>query len=161
MGAIVEWIRSVLIIYFLMMVLLYFAAGESYKKFIRFFMGLVLALTVLTPLLRLTRSSSFLTGAISYGSYRQQQQMAQLDSGRMEEQEQQRYAGHYADALERCFLTQAKEQQLVIRDISVTLDAQLSPQSVVIREGLHGDGSRLREYLVSVYGLEEGQVIVE
>ena len=66
MQTLVDWIRCVLILYFLMMIILYFAAGESYKKFIRFFMGLVLALTLMRPAMALLGKEEMLREGIAF-----------------------------------------------------------------------------------------------
>ena len=34
MQTLIDWIRSILILYFLMMIILYFTAGDSYKKYV-------------------------------------------------------------------------------------------------------------------------------
>ena len=79
MQTLIDWIRSILILYFLMMIVLYFTAGESYKKFIRFFMGLVLALTLLVPVLTLFGKKDALWEGITYEAYRQSLEEAQCD----------------------------------------------------------------------------------
>lgn len=157
----VDWVRSVLILYFLMMIMLYFTAGDSYKKFIRFFMGLVLALTLLTPLLRLFGKEEALFQGIAYESFRQDMEQAQIDFGHLEETESAMYRSHYERALEEQFLADAKERLLQIKDISVSLNEDYEFVRVRIKEGLYGDGEALRDYLVTVYGLEKGQVIVQ
>lgn len=161
MQTLIDWIRSVLILYFLMMIMLYFTAGESYKKFIRFFMGLVLALTLLSPLMKLFGKEEALLEGIAYESFWQSLEEAQMDFGHWEETEASVYRSHYERALEEQFLSDAKERQLEIKDISVSLSESYEIEQVKIREGLTGDGETFRAYLIEVYGLEEGQVIVQ
>lgn len=161
MQTLTDWIRSILILYFLMMIILYFAAGESYKKFIRFFMGLVLALTILRPMLSLLGKEEALREGITYESFRQSMEEAQFDFGQMEETENEVYRRQYERALEEQFLEAAKDQLLDIESISVSLNAEYELEQVTIREGLTGDGETLRSYLTGVYGLKEGQVLVE
>ena len=55
----------------------------------------------------------------------------------------------------------AEEKQLDIADISVSLNSDYELEQVTIREGLYGDGEVLRRYLIEVYGLQEGQVLVQ
>lgn len=160
MQAFIGWIRSILILYFLMMVILYFTAGESYKKFIRFFMGLVLALTLLRPVLKLFGQEEALWENIAYESFRQSLEEAQFDFGRMEETENEVYRRQYEQALEKQFQEEAKEKLLDIEDVTVSLNRDYELEQVIIREGLYGDGEMFRDYLVEVYGLKEGQVLV-
>ncbi len=161
MQALVDWVRSVLILYFLMMIMLYFTAGDSYKKFIRFFMGLVLALTLLAPLLRLLGKEEAFSAGIAYESFRQDMEQAQFDFGHLQETESAVYRSHYEQALEEQFLADAKKQLLQIKDISVSLNGDYEFAEVRIKEELYGDGEELKNYLMTVYGLEEGQVVVQ
>lgn len=161
MQTLVDWVRAVLILYFLMMIMLYFTAGDSYKKFIRFFMGLVLALTLMTPVLRLLGQEEALFQGIAYESFWQDMEQAQFDFGHLEETESAVYRGHYERVLEEQFLADAKERLLQIRDISVSLNEDYEFEEVRIQEGLYGDGEALKDYLTGVYGLEEGQVVVQ
>ena len=161
MQTLTDWIRSILILYFLMMIILYFTAGESYKKFIRFFMGLVLALTILRPALSLLGKEDALRERITYESFRQSMEEAQFDFGQMEETENEIYRRQYERVLEEQFLEEAQEKLLDIEDISVLLNSDYEPERVTIREGLPGDGETLKSYLIEVYGLKEGQVFVQ
>ncbi len=161
MQSLTEWIRSVLTVYLLMLVLLYFSAGESYKKFIRFFMGLVFVLTVCKPFFSIADRTQLFSDGITYEAYRKQVQQAQQDFGRMEQTEAARYSTYYGRALEEQWMAQAAEQKLTLRAISVTLNESYEPEQVVIREGADGDGAIFCAYLTEVYGFEEGQVTVE
>ena len=161
MQTFIDWIRSILILYFLMMIILYFTAGESYKKFIRFFMGLVLALTLLRPVLTLFGKEEALWEGITYESFRQSMEEAQFDFGRMEDAENEVYRRQYERALEEQFLEDAKEKLLDIEDVTVSLSGDYELDQVIIREGLYGDGETLQSYLIEVYGLKEGQVFVQ
>lgn len=161
MQTLIDWIRSILILYFLMMIVLYFAAGESYKKFIRFFMGMVLALTVLRPVLAVFGKEEVLQEKITYEAFRQSMEEARFDFGQMEEAENEVYRRQYERGLEEQFLADAKEKLLDIERITVSLDSNYELEQVTIREGLYGDGEALKSYLIEVYGLKEGQVLVQ
>ena len=161
MQTLIDWIRSILILYFLMMIVLYFAAGESYKKFIRFFMGMVLALTVLRPVLAVFGKEEALQEKITYEAFHQSMEEARFDFGQMEEAENEVYRRQYERGLEEQFLADAKEKLLDIERITVSLDSNYELEQVTIREGLYGDGEALKSYLIEVYGLKEGQVLVQ
>ena len=161
MQTLIDWIRSILILYFLMMIVLYFAAGESYKKFIRFFMGMVLALTVLRPVLAVFGKEEALQEKITYEAFRQSMEEARFDFGQMEEAENEVYRRQYERGLEEQFLADAKEKLLDIERITVSRDSNYELEQVTIREGLYGDGEALKSYLIEVYGLKEGQVLVQ
>lgn len=161
MQTLTNWMRSVLILYFMMMILLYFTAGESYKKFIRFFMGLVLALTILRPVLALFGKEEMLKDSITYESFRQQREEVQFDFGKLEETEHEVCRRQYERALEKQFMEYAGEKLLQIDSLSVSLNNDYELVQVTIREGFYGDGETLRTYLIETYGLKEGQVLVQ
>lgn len=161
MQTLTDWIRAVLILYFMMMIMLYFSAGESYKKFIRFFMGLVLALTILRPLLTLFGKDETLKNSITYESFRQQREEMQFDFGKLEETEHEVCRRQYECALEKQFLEYASEKLLDIDSLTVSLSDDYELVEVTIHEGLYGDGEELRTYLIETYGLKEGQVLVQ
>lgn len=161
MQALTDWIRAILILYFMMMIMLYFTAGESYKKFIRFFMGLVLALTILRPVLTLFGKDEALKDSITYESFRQQREEVQFDFGQLEEREHEVCRRQYERALEKQFSEYAKEKLLDIESLTVSLNNDYELVQVTIREGLSGDGEELRTYLIRTYGLKEGQVLVQ
>ena len=161
MQTLIDWIRSILILYFLMMIVLYFAAGASYKKFIRFFMGMVLALTVLRPVLAVFGKEEALQEKITYEAFHQSMEEARFDFGQMEEAENEVYRRQYERGLEEQFLADAKERLLDIERMTVSLDSNYELEQVTIREGLYGDGEALKSYLIEVYGLKEGQVLVQ
>lgn len=161
MQALTDWIRAILILYFMMMIMLYFTAGESYKKFIRFFMGLVLALTILRPVLVLFGKDEVLKDSITYESFRQQREEVQFDFGQLEETEHEVCRRQYERALEKQFSEYAKEKLLDIESLTVSLNDDYELVQVTIRERLSGDGEELRTYLIETYGLKEGQVLVQ
>jgi hypothetical protein len=161
MQSIVNWIRSLLILYFLMMILLYFTAGTSCRKLIRFFMGIVLLLTAAAPLFGLLGGKENLLDQISYESFRQYTQELSAESLDMEK-DGESYSRTYCERLlARQFLEDAKKEQLGIRAVEVSLNDAYEPRQVRILEENAGDGVRFRSYLMDVYQLEEGQVLVE
>ena len=58
-------------------------------------------------------------------------------------------------------MTEANEQLLDIEDITVSLSSDYELEQVMIREGIYGDGEVFKRYLVEVYDLKEGQVLVQ
>ncbi len=160
MDALLGWIRNLLLIYFLLMIVMHFSAGKSYQKFIRFFMGLVLVLMLLGPFLRIFDRDDTLKNEISYETFRQNVEVAQLDFAYMEEQEAEMYRTRYEQLLEQQLQECAKEQLLAIRAVHVRLDENYEVREVVIEEGLPGDGETFCAYLMNVYGWEREAIKV-
>lgn len=53
MGKLLEWMRGIVLLFFLLTALLYFIPRDVYKKYIRFFMEMVLVLAILLPVMKL------------------------------------------------------------------------------------------------------------
>ena len=155
------WIKN--IAFFLVMVtaVIQLIPDNSYRKYIRFFMGLVLALTLLRPVLRMLGKEDAFRDGIAYEAFRQDMEEAQFDLGYLEETEQEMYRRHYERALEQQFMADAEEKQLEIRAVGVSMDEAFEVERVTIREELPGDGEILSDYIVNVYGLKKGQVRVQ
>jgi hypothetical protein len=148
-----------MILYFLMMILLYFTAGSSYQKLIRFFMGLVMLLTIVTPLLGLFGNGEQLSDLIHVESY--QQYLQELSGSSQNFSVGEQYdRSYYEKVLEQQFLADAREKEFGIRAVEVSLNDAYEPEQVRIFEETAGDGEQFRIYLEDVYGLE-GQVMVE
>jgi hypothetical protein len=143
-----------------MMILLYFTAGSSYQKLIRFFMGLVLLLTMAAPLLRLFDGEGQLMDLVSAESFQLYLQDASESSQHLEETEKQYSKSYYERVLEQQFLSDAAEKGFEIRTVEVSLNDDYEPEQVRIFAETDGDGECFRTYLMETYGLE-GQVLVE
>ena len=52
MEAVREWMKEFLVIYLILTILMHLAAAEPYKKYLRFFSGIILLAVLVSPLLR-------------------------------------------------------------------------------------------------------------
>lgn len=71
--AIYSWIKCLAIFYILLTMLLHLVPTEKYQRYVRFFMGLVLMVMLVTPVLSLLEKSRQLPDSFS-GLYQQNEQ---------------------------------------------------------------------------------------
>ena len=71
--AIYSWIKCLAIFYILLTMLLHLVPTEKYQRYVRFFMGLVLMVMLVTPVLSLLEKSRQLPDSFS-GLYQQEEQ---------------------------------------------------------------------------------------
>ena len=82
--AIYSWIKCLAIFYILLTMLLHLVPTEKYQRYVRFFMGLVLMVMLVTPVLSLLEKSRQLPDSFS-GLYQQEEQKRlELEKKRLE-----------------------------------------------------------------------------
>ena len=82
--AIYSWIKCLAIFYILLTMLLHLVPTEKYQRYVRFFMGLVLMVMLVTPVLSLLEKSRHLPDSFS-GLYQQEEQKRlELEKKRLE-----------------------------------------------------------------------------
>ena len=64
--ALYSWIKCLAIFYILLTMLLHLVPTEKYQKYVRFFMGLVLIVILVTPMLSLLEKNRELPSSFSY-----------------------------------------------------------------------------------------------
>ena len=64
--ALYSWIKCLAIFYILLTMLLHLVPTEKYQKYVRFFMGLVLIVILVTPVLSILEKTRELPGSFSY-----------------------------------------------------------------------------------------------
>lgn len=161
MRVITEWIRTVLVFYFLMSIVLHLISTEQYKKFVRFFIGIVFALMLMQPVMRVLGKEDKLMEHIISESFWQDMDSAGIDAKLWEDKKNEAYKSRYEQVLEERFLDEGKKEGFFISEVRVRLKEDYSIDQIVIVEELQGDGEAFCDYLVRVYGIEKGWVNVQ
>lgn len=85
LDALYEWIRNIAFYLVIVTVVLEAVPGDSYKKYIRFFTGLVLILLLITPLLKLTGTADTFYALYHNKEYEQEKRMIEQQERYWEE----------------------------------------------------------------------------
>ncbi|MDD6037482.1 MAG: stage III sporulation protein AF [bacterium] len=161
MRVITEWIRTVLVFYFLMLIVLHLISGEQYKKFVRFFFGIVFVLLLMQPVMRVLGKEDKLMEHVISESFWQDMNATGIDAKLWENKKNEAYKRQYEQVLAERFLEEGKKEGFFISQVRVCLNEDYSMERLVIVEELSGDGEAFCDYLIRVYGIEKGRVIVQ
>ena len=84
MGKLLEWMRGIVLLFFLLTALLYFIPRDVYKKYIRFFMEMVLVLAILLPVMKLFYGEDPFGKMVHYDEFWQELSNLKTDMEHME-----------------------------------------------------------------------------
>ena len=95
MGKLLEWMRGIVLLFFLLTALLYFIPRDVYKKYIRFFMEMVLVLAILLPVMKLFYGEDPFGKMVHYDEFWQELSNLKTDMEHMEYLQNEYYAEQY------------------------------------------------------------------
>lgn len=95
MGKLLEWMRGIVLLFFLLTALLYFIPRDVYKKYIRFFMEMVLVLAILLPVMKLFYGEDPFGKMVHYDEFWQELSNLKTDMEHMEYLQNKYYAEQY------------------------------------------------------------------
>lgn len=95
-----DWMKGIVLLFFIMSALLYFVPRNVYKKYIRFFMEMVLILAILLPILELLYHGNTFEQMVHYDEFWQQLNNIQMDVENMEYMQNSYYVEEYEKSIE-------------------------------------------------------------
>lgn len=175
MEHIVDWVKNYILVFFLMMILLSLTAKKEYKSYIRFFMEMVLVVTIVTPLLGLFGKSEDFMDKIEYDSFWQELNTLQADEKKMNYINEEYYVSYYEDMVAEDVAGLAEkegyaavrtkvdmDEQYEIRHIGLTVSKQGEGSPIIIGKigGKEEDGeiTKLKKKVADYYQIEESAV---
>ena len=161
MEALMSWIRSIVILYVVGQNMVYLAQGKKYEKYIRFFLQLLLVLTIARPVFSLLGDEEEFKSRISFHQFSQalQEQSTQL------EQLQAGGDAMYIRECERfveedvCSFVQQNYQKCAETEVKLSDEFQIEQIVVTVEQGV--DVRKIVEGLCEHYELLENQVEVK
>lgn len=182
-----NWMKEFLIIYLVLTVLMHLAASEQYKKYLRFFSGIILLAVLLSPVLRLSGNSGGQKVLAFYEEFWEKLDRTKQDALQLESWQDSRLISKYESAAEKEIIKQAEEMGISLSSARVQLSddykiekitvwTSVQPQkkqrdkgegkeqqneTAVQATGGRQDGKdRLAVYLSKVYELDQGQIFI-
>ncbi|HIS27481.1 MAG TPA: stage III sporulation protein AF [Candidatus Pullilachnospira intestinigallinarum] len=160
-----EWIRNLAFYFIFLSAVMNFLPGGEEKKYIRFFMGMLLILLVLRPVLSFRGAGDFLENSVLAESVSQDYREMLREGESMEllgetyvkdacERELAGQVRHLAEGLGYCVLQCQAEffggEELELKEIRLTLEnAESAPQD---------NGEAIKNQLMEVYNIPEGNI---
>lgn len=132
MDGILSWIKEFLIIYLILTILMHLTACDQYKKYLRFFSGIILLMALISPVLELFGSAGKLESLISYEAFWEQLDSTRQDSKKLEFMQNDHYIRKYESVIADEIMLQAKERELPVSRIQVELTEDYEINSVSV-----------------------------
>lgn len=166
MHAILNWVKEFLILYLLLTILMHLTAADQYKKYLRFFSGIILVLMLLSPVMRLLGNDGRLETLISGEIFWEQLDSIRQDTQKLEFLQNDHYREKYETALAGDMLAQAAGYNLPVREVRVSLTQDYEISRVSIRMDLSKGQDpanireKLKDFIKEAYGLTKDQIFV-
>ncbi|MCI9136873.1 MAG: stage III sporulation protein AF [Lachnospiraceae bacterium] len=171
------WVRNIVCFYIFMTVILHVLPRENYRKYVKFFSGMLLMILVLTPILSLLGQEELLMKKINQTGFFQELNNLKLDTEHLEQTQKRVYLQEYERAIEMDVGRIAEEKQMKALWTEVHLSEEYQVESIGMEvslnreEGLfvskasfkddsgeYSEVYELKRELMEFYQLEEGQI---
>lgn len=179
MSYIYNWVKNLVCFYLLLTIVLHLLPKKSYRKYVRFFSGMLLAILIVSPALSLLGDEEALRQKIRQAEFFQEMDNIKLDSEHLELAQKERYLREYEEALGMDISRMAEEKQLDAQGVEVRLTEGYQVESIEMEVSLKEEGSlfmqkasyaeggqeypqvyELRQELMEYYRLNEGQISI-
>ncbi len=180
MSYIFTWVKNLVCFYLLLTVVLHLLPRQGYRKYVRFFSGMLLTILVVSPVLSLLGDEEALREKISQAEFFQDLDNHKLDTEHLETTQKEIYLREYERALEMDVSRMAQEKQLTAQEVKVHLTEEYEVQSIELAVAIQKEDDsifdqeaalaevgmqypqvhKLRQDLMEYYRLNEGQVSI-
>ncbi len=117
-----DWVWNLVIYFILVTAVSSVLPGDTYRKYIRLFTGVVLILVMVEPLLSLLRLDTRIEEIFRFNSFEQERKELQADMESMEEIGQEYVMENYRKLLGGQILSLAKEEEVELSDVELLLE---------------------------------------
>lgn len=166
MDIILNWIKQFLVIYLILTILMHLSAADHYKKYLRFFSGIVLMLALISPVLRLSGGSGRLEELIAYETFWEQLDSARQRALKLEFLQSSNYIRKYESAVAKDMMLAAARQELPVRQVSVSLSDgyEIDTATAWLDDSAGQEAGDVKEqvteFFIRAYGLDVTQIVV-
>ena len=132
MEAVLSWIKEFLIIYLILTILMHLVINDQYKKYLRFFSGIILLTALVSPVMKLLGSAGQLESLVSYEAFWEQLDSTRQDTQKMEFLQNDHYVKKYEKAVAQDILERAGRQGYPVIRVSadLTKDYEITDVSI-------------------------------
>lgn len=132
MEAVYGWVKNLVCFYIFITAILHLLPKESYRKYIRFFTGLLLVILVLTPIFSLLRDREDLYEKIEQAGFFQEMENLKLDTAYLESSQQEIYREEYEKAICMDMEQMVQRQELKAKKVEVSLTEDCQVEHIYI-----------------------------
>lgn len=152
MNAVYGWVKNLVCFYIFITAVLHLLPKESYRKYIRFFTGLLLVILVLTPIFSLLKNKEDLYQRIEQEGFFQEAENLKLDTAYLETSQQEMYRGEYEKAICLDIGQMVQRQELEGEKVEVSLNEDCQVEHIYIEAEFPEE----EEYYLEKAGYSEG-----
>lgn len=184
MENVIGWIKGIVILFVLLAAFLYLVPNKQYKKYIQFFMEMVIVIAVITPISKVVYANQNFEEMIHYTQFWQEMENAQKDAGKMSFLKTDYYKKEYEQAIGEDMTQMAQDKGFDVKNIQVSLtntydldrvsmkickkddEKKVSMEPVVVKGSLVADTQNaavyhdLQEKIKEFYHLTDAQIAI-
>ncbi|MCI8683337.1 MAG: stage III sporulation protein AF [Lachnospiraceae bacterium] len=178
MELVYTWVKNIVCFYIFMNIIIHLLPKDSYRKYVRFFSGMLLMILVATPVLSVLGQEEVLMQKISQAGFFQELDNIKLDTAHLEQTQKKAYLQEYERAIEMDIeriaqgkgLNPLRTEARLSEDYqveSIVLEVSDSKEGVLVPKVSFGDDSlkhpgadELKQELMEFYRLEENRITV-
>lgn len=133
MGKLMDWMKGIVLLFFILSALLYFVPRNVYKKYIRFFMEMVLILAILLPILKLFYQSNSFEKMVHYDEFWQELNNIQMDVEHMEYMQNAYYVEEYEKSIAEDIKNLVEEYGYETLDVDVVMNESYEIEEIELQ----------------------------
>lgn len=135
MEVVYGWVKNLVCFYIVITAVLHLLPKESYRKYVRFFTGMLLVILVLTPIFSVLQDRGNLYKKIEQAGFFQELESLKLDTAYLEQSQQEIYRKEYEKAISMDIEQMVQRQELQPGDIEVSLTGECQVEKIYIEAG--------------------------
>ena len=132
MEAVLEWMKGIVILFVVLTALLWLVPKEQYKKYIRFFMELLIVLAVIRPVTGLIDFDGTFDEKIRNSQFMQEMENLRLDTAKLDFMQQDYRKSEYEMVIAQDICSMAEGKAYAVQEIEVSLSEQYELDTVVL-----------------------------
>lgn len=132
MEAILEWMKGIVILFVVLSALMYLVPKAQYKKYIQFFMEMVIVIAVISPISKVIYASEDFEEKIQYSQFWQEMENVQMDVEKMDFIQSDYHRAEYEAAIEEDIRLMAEGKEYEIGQIDAALSEKYELESVTM-----------------------------
>ncbi len=178
MEIVYTWVKNIVCFYIFMNIVIHLLPRESYRKYVRFFSGMLLMILVAAPVLSVLGQEEALMQKISQAGFFQELDNIKLDTAHLEQTQKKAYVREYERAIEMDVgqIAEGKGLQPLRVEVhlsedyqveSIAMEVSMAEEGVSVPKVSFGDDSskypragELKQELMEFYRLEEDRITV-
>lgn len=154
MEVIYGWVKNLVCFYIFLTAILHLLPKESYRKYVRFFTGLLLVIMVFTPIFSLLKDKDSLYEKIEQAGFFQEMENLKLDTAYLESSQQKIYQEEYEKAICMDVEQMVERQELKAKKVEVSLTADCQVEHIYIEAELSEENGESVQKAVFSEGME-------